>query len=137
MYLQNVDSVYDLLWTSGPNGPILYGDIFQQQEVENSRYNFEEADTESAAAALRRSRSCSALPWSNKNCLCQLMILCSKPRTTSISSMHAARFRYRSDNAIFCGCARWPAPWPKPTSKAAKRWVSRCLREAVRPEKQA
>ena len=45
MYLQKVGSVYDLLWTSGPNGPILYGDIFHQQEVENSRYNFETADT--------------------------------------------------------------------------------------------
>jgi glycyl-tRNA synthetase alpha chain len=46
MYLQNVESVYDLVWTSGPQGTVSYGDIFHQQEVENSRYNFEEADTE-------------------------------------------------------------------------------------------
>jgi len=46
MYLQNVESVYDLVWNKGPQGVITYGDIFQRSEVENSRYNFEEADTE-------------------------------------------------------------------------------------------
>ncbi len=46
MYLQNVESVYDLIWTEGPQGTISYGDIFHQNEVENSRYNFEEADTD-------------------------------------------------------------------------------------------
>ncbi len=47
MYLQGVDSVYDLVWTYGPQGPVLYGDVFHQNEVEQSTYNFEEADTES------------------------------------------------------------------------------------------
>ena len=46
MYLQNVDSVYDLIWTNGPDGPITYGDIFHQNEVEMSTYNFEHADTD-------------------------------------------------------------------------------------------
>jgi len=45
MYLQNVESVYDLCWTNGPAGSVSYGDVFHQSEVENSRYNFEEADT--------------------------------------------------------------------------------------------
>ena len=44
MYLQGVDSVYDLLWANGPQGPVTYGDVFHQNEVEMSRYNFEEAD---------------------------------------------------------------------------------------------
>jgi glycyl-tRNA synthetase alpha chain len=44
MYLQGVDSVYDLLWTQSPQGPVLYGDVFHQNEVEMSRFNFEEAD---------------------------------------------------------------------------------------------
>jgi len=47
MYLQGVDSVYDLVWTHGPQGPVLYGDVFHQNEVEQSTYNFELADTES------------------------------------------------------------------------------------------
>ena len=44
MYLQGVDSVYDLLWAHGPPGPVSYGDVFHQSEVEMSRFNFEEAD---------------------------------------------------------------------------------------------
>jgi glycyl-tRNA synthetase alpha chain len=45
MYLQGVESVYDLLWTDGPLGRVTYGDVFHQNEVEMSRYNFEAADT--------------------------------------------------------------------------------------------
>ncbi|WP_414039961.1 glycine--tRNA ligase subunit alpha [Acidithiobacillus sp. M4-SHS-6] len=42
MYLQGVESVYDLVWTPG----VLYGDVFHQNEVEQSRYNFELAPVE-------------------------------------------------------------------------------------------
>ncbi len=42
MYLQGVDNVYDLIWTEG----LTYGDVFHQNEVEQSKYNFEIADTE-------------------------------------------------------------------------------------------
>lgn len=45
MYLQNVDSVYDLVWSRAPDGStVSYGDIYHQQEVEMSTYNFEHAD---------------------------------------------------------------------------------------------
>ena len=40
MYLQQVDSVYDLTWTDG----VTYGDIHHRSEVEFSRYNFEEGE---------------------------------------------------------------------------------------------
>ena len=46
MYLQDVKSVYDLIWTEGPQGIVTYGDIFHQNEVEQSTYNFEKANTE-------------------------------------------------------------------------------------------
>ncbi len=45
MYLQECASVYDLLWTDGPLGRLSYGDVFHQNEVEMSAYNFEQADT--------------------------------------------------------------------------------------------
>ncbi len=45
MYLQGIDNIYDLVWTDGPLGRISYGDVFHQNEVEQSRYNFETADT--------------------------------------------------------------------------------------------
>jgi len=44
MYLQNVDSVFDLVWTDGPRGTVTYGDVFHQNEVEQSTYNFEHAN---------------------------------------------------------------------------------------------
>ncbi|HKT27637.1 glycine--tRNA ligase subunit alpha [Dyella sp.] len=44
MYLQNVDNVYDLIWTEGPHGKVTYGDVFHQNEVEQSIYNFEHAN---------------------------------------------------------------------------------------------
>ena len=46
MYLQGVDSIYDLVWTDGPEGKVTYGDVFHQNEVEMSTYNFEEADVQ-------------------------------------------------------------------------------------------
>ncbi|RLC27069.1 MAG: glycine--tRNA ligase subunit alpha [Deltaproteobacteria bacterium] len=42
MYLQGVDNVYDLQW----NNNITYGDVYHQQEVEQSTYNFELADVD-------------------------------------------------------------------------------------------
>lgn len=45
MYLQGVDSIYDLVWAHGPQGDVTYGDVFHQNEVEMSHYNFEQADT--------------------------------------------------------------------------------------------
>jgi glycyl-tRNA synthetase alpha chain len=44
MYLQGVESIYDILWSEGPAGRITYGDVFHQNEVEQSAYNFEHAD---------------------------------------------------------------------------------------------
>ncbi|MFN3580204.1 MAG: glycine--tRNA ligase subunit alpha [Pseudomonas sp.] len=46
MYLQGVDSVYDLVYSDGPFGKVTYGDVFHQNEVEQSTYNFEHANVE-------------------------------------------------------------------------------------------
>ena len=50
MYLQGVESVFDLVWTEGPHGKITYREVFHQNEVEQSTYNFELADTKSLFA---------------------------------------------------------------------------------------
>jgi len=42
MYLQGVDNVFDLVWTPG----VSYGDVYHQNEVEQSKYNFEAADAQ-------------------------------------------------------------------------------------------
>ncbi|NDV14313.1 glycine--tRNA ligase subunit alpha [Crenobacter caeni] len=47
MYLQGVENVYDLLWTVYPNGQrVTYGDVYHQNEVEQSTYNFEYANVD-------------------------------------------------------------------------------------------
>jgi len=46
MYLQGVNSIFDIVWAHTPNGTVTYGDVFHQNEVEMSAYNFEHADTD-------------------------------------------------------------------------------------------
>ena len=47
MYIQGVDSVYDLVWSESPDGSkFTYGDVFYENEREQSAYNFEFADTD-------------------------------------------------------------------------------------------
>lgn len=48
MFLQGVDNIFDLIWTEWSDGPpITYGQIFHQNEVEMSAYNFEHANVDS------------------------------------------------------------------------------------------
>jgi glycyl-tRNA synthetase alpha chain len=44
MYLQGVESAYDIVLTESAAGPVRYGDVFKQNEAEQSAYNFEHAD---------------------------------------------------------------------------------------------
>ena len=47
MYLQGVENVYDLVWTEAADGTkLLYRDVYHQNEVEQSTYNFEHSDVE-------------------------------------------------------------------------------------------
>ncbi|MCF7988518.1 MAG: glycine--tRNA ligase subunit alpha [Methylovulum sp.] len=46
MYVQGVNSVYDLVWAKTPHGTVTYGDVFHQNEVEMSAFNFEHANVE-------------------------------------------------------------------------------------------
>ena len=48
MFLQGVDNMFDLVWTEGPDSRyVTYGQIFHQNELEMSAYNFEHADVDS------------------------------------------------------------------------------------------
>jgi len=46
MYLQGVENVYDLVWAEGPGYRLTYGDVYHQNEVEQSKYNFEHSNVE-------------------------------------------------------------------------------------------
>ncbi len=46
MYIQKADSVFDLVWSRNGEQVVTYGDVFHQNEVEMSAYNFEHADVQ-------------------------------------------------------------------------------------------
>jgi glycyl-tRNA synthetase alpha chain len=46
MYLQGVENVYDLVWTHANGQTLTYGDVYHQNEVEQSKYNFEHSNVE-------------------------------------------------------------------------------------------
>jgi len=46
MYLQGVDSVFDIVWNENEHGKTLYRDIHKESEIQFSKYNFEVADTD-------------------------------------------------------------------------------------------
>jgi glycyl-tRNA synthetase alpha chain len=57
MYLLDVESIFDITWTDGPLGRVTYRDVYHQNEVEQSKYNFEYADIDSLFAAFDRAES--------------------------------------------------------------------------------
>ena len=57
MYLQGVESIYDILWTESAGARVTYGDVFHQNEVEQSAYNFEHADVSVLLQAFRQHES--------------------------------------------------------------------------------
>lgn len=63
MYLQNVDSVYDLVWAIAPDGSrVTYGDVYLQNEREQSAFNFEQADVPALFGAFdHQERECAKL----------------------------------------------------------------------------
>ncbi|MEN9560070.1 MAG: glycine--tRNA ligase subunit alpha [Pseudomonadota bacterium] len=46
MYLQGVENVYDLVWTEHEGRRLSYGDVFHQNEFEQSTYSFEQSNAE-------------------------------------------------------------------------------------------
>jgi glycyl-tRNA synthetase alpha chain len=46
MYLQGVDTVFDIVWNKNEHGTTTYKDIHLESEIEFSKYNFELADTD-------------------------------------------------------------------------------------------
>ncbi len=120
MYVQGVDSVYDLNF-NGLEGAdrISYGDVFLQAEQEYSRYNFEYADTAVLLPAFRRTRRRNVRrswppvrrmnPARCTGACCRPTTSASRPATSSTCSTRAASSRSRSGRAISCACATWPA----------------------------
>jgi len=62
MYIQRKESIYDLVWGESASGTVTYGDVFHQNEVEQSAYNFEHADVQTLFASFESAeRDCARL----------------------------------------------------------------------------
>ena len=100
MYVQGVESVYDLNFNGGAGAErVSYGDVFQQAEQEYSRFNFEHANTDilfqhfkdaeaECMSLLERGAAANATSWR-----CRLTISASRRAMSSICSTRAARYR--------------------------------------------
>ena len=62
MYLQGVGNVYDLVWSSARTVAVTYGDVYHQNEVEQSTFNFEHSQRRLAVPPVRRIRNRSQAP---------------------------------------------------------------------------
>lgn len=45
MYIQNKNNVYEIIWSNSKSGKITYGDIYYENEIEKSKYNFKYINT--------------------------------------------------------------------------------------------
>ena len=107
MYIQGVDSVYDIVWSRGPDGTVFtYGDVFLENEREFSAYNFEHADTDMLLfRQFNDLRGRVQATCSRRTCRCRPTTACSSARIPSICSMPAAPSRRPSAPTTSCACA--------------------------------
>lgn len=119
MYLQGVENVYDLVWAEGPGYRITYGDVYHQNEVEQSKYNFEQSNVEMLfrhfgeheSEAKRLMAANLALPAFEQVMKC-----------SHTFNLLDARAPSRSPSVPPTSdvCARWHVRSPKPTTTRAK-----------------
>ena len=106
MYIQGVDSVYDLVWSDGPLGKTTYGDVFHQNEVEQSTYNFEHADVEFLFHCFEQyEKEAQNLLALENRCRCLPTSASSRPLTPSTCWMPARPSRSPSVSATSCAFA--------------------------------
>ena len=88
MYIQGVENVYDIAWTDD----VTYGDVFHQNEFEQSTYAFDLSD-EALLLTNMRQRQCAS---SVRGMCIPRMTTCSNVRTRLTYLMHAVRSASRS-----------------------------------------
>ena len=125
MYLQGKDSVYDLVWVDG----VTYRDVYHQNEVEQSKYNFELANVDMAVPALRRLRRRSEAPRSRRSLRAARLrdgaegLAHLQPARCARRDLgHRARGLHRPRARTARGSSR------RPTTSRAKRSAFRCAR---------
>jgi glycyl-tRNA synthetase alpha chain len=121
MYLQKVDSVYDIAW----NAEVTYGEIFHQAEREFSTFNFEEANVADLTRAFDNYER-EALKLVDKNLILPGYDYCLKCSHTFnlLDARKAISVAERTD--ISAGYVTSPGWWPSAMSSSGKRWGTLC-----------
>ena len=122
MYLQGVESFFDLVWTDGPLGQITYRDVYHQNEVEQSRVQLRarrrRQNSRASSMPPNRNVSGSSRPVSRF----PRTSACSRARTPSTCSMRARRSPSPSASVTFSVCG---------PSRAGSREAYHASREAL------
>ena len=111
MYLQGVDSVFDLEWVPG----VTYGDVLQGQRgpvvgLQLRRWPTSRCCSAPSPTTSRSARAAWRAGWRGRR-----TTSCSSARTRSTCSTPGAPSASPSAPATSPGCATWPARWPRPT----------------------
>ena len=121
MYLQGVDNVYNLKWTEG----LSYGDVYQQNEVEQSRLQLRAQRRRVPVHRLRRAREAGQAPDGAAARAAGLRAGAQGRRTASTCWTRAARSASPSAPPTSAASATWRAAWRRATTRAASAWASR------------
>ena len=126
MYLQGVESVYDLVWTDGAAGS---RDLRRRLSPERSRAVRVQLRARGHRVALRRIRPArEELQGAARGAAAAARLRADAEGLARLQPARRAQgdFASPSASATSCACARSPAPWQAPTSPAARRKASLC-----------
>ena len=129
MYLQGVENVYDLVYAKGTHGAadLKYGDVFHQNEVEQSTYNFEHSNVEFLLHAFGAHEGNAQHLMTQKLALPAYEQVLKAAHTFNLLDARGAISV--TERAAYIGrISTSRAAWPPPTSTAASAWASRWRR---------
>ena len=109
MYIQGVDSVYDLVWTDGEFGRVTYGDVFNQND-QPTTLNMPMWQKCLSCLIFMKAKP---INWSVLICRFLHMKWCLKRHIPLTCWMRVGRFPSLSVSALSCVCAPWRVKWHK------------------------
>ena len=127
MYLQGVENVYDLTWAVHPDGSkVTYGDVFHQNEVEQSTFNFEHSNVDLPPRSFPVTSPKPSASWKQGLALPAYEMVLKAGHTFNLLDARGAISV--TERAAYIGRIRTlsRALWRRPIPNLARRSDSRC-----------